>query len=83
MNTEIKTPSYSLQTYEETQRCIDFVRAEMKKSAGLCDNARTIDKSNELYYFFLAKAKEKAFKLIDTSLSKPYVIYRVNKYFFF
>lgn len=71
-----------LEIYDQTQECINYIKGEMKEVYRICENARTIEKSNELYYIFLANAKKDAFKMIETSLHKPYVIYRVNRYFF-
>jgi len=72
-----------LEIYEQTQQCINHIRKKLKEVYSLCDNTKTIEKSNYLFYYFLDKAKKEAFKMIDNSLSKPHVIYRVNKYYQF
>lgn len=68
-----------LEIYEQADACIKYIRAEMKKTCKMCENARTIEMSNKLYYHFLSKAKREVFATINT-MDKPYIIYHVNKY---
>lgn len=69
--------------YEQFELCKNYIRTKMSGVSHLCENTRTIEQSNDLYQFFMEKFKAEAYKLIEKSVVKPYVIYRVNKYFFF
>lgn len=74
-----------IEIYNQTQICIEHIRKRIneEKIHYWCANQRTIEKSNKLWEIYLKKFKNEAFKLIETSLSKPYVIYCVNKYYSF
>lgn len=70
-------------TYEQTEKCIQHIRKRIKEEHvyGRCENTRTIAASNRLWNYYLNKFKQEAFKLIEGSLVKPHVIYRVNRYY--
>lgn len=70
------------QIYDQTQQCLTIIRKELKVVHRMCENTSTIERSNELFKKYLQQAKDKAFKAIEGSLVKPYVIYQVNKYYY-
>lgn len=67
--------------YLETERCKHLINSELKKVATRCENMATINQSNTLYLKTLKETKRKAFDSIK-SVVKPYVIYRINKYYY-
>jgi hypothetical protein len=68
-------------TLDGTVGAIAFIESELKKVNNICLNCSTIRQSNEIFMRTLKKAKEKAFDNIN-NMSKPYVVYQVNKYYF-
>ena len=72
-----------VEIYDQTNLCIAHIRKRLKENSvhAICENARTIEKSNQLWNHYLGKFKKEAFELINTSMSKPHVIYNVNRYY--
>jgi len=69
--------------YKLFEKCKDFVRDELKKMFRTCENQRTIEGSNRIFHQTLAEAKRTAFKSIETSVHKPWVVYMLNSYYRF
>ena len=69
--------------YDQTQICIAHIRKRLKENYvhAICENSRTIERSNQLWNKYLTKFKKEAFELINTSMSKPHVIYNINRYY--
>jgi|Laugrespbdmm15dd_1035085.scaffolds.fasta_scaffold52272_1 hypothetical protein len=67
--------------YLETERCKHLINSELKKVAKRCESMATVKQSNTLYLKTLVQTKQKAFDSIK-SVVKPYVIYRINKYYY-
>ena len=67
--------------YFKSEMCINYIRNKMKGIYRHCENQPTIERSNALYEKYLAKFKKEAFKLVETSVVKPHIIYNVNKYY--
>lgn len=72
-------PPHLLDEYHE---CLDYIRKELKEIYPYCENTRTIEQSNRMFFATLRRAKLKAFSKIN-SINKPHIIYRINKYYSF
>jgi hypothetical protein len=72
-----------LEILDQTELCVNHIRKRIQEEQvyARCERTSTIERSNQMWKRFLSEFKKEAFKLIDGSLSKPYVIYRVNRYY--
>ena len=70
-----------LAIHSETERCKSLIKLAITNIEGKCYNLSTIEESNKLFRKTIIKAKKEAFDSIKTVV-KPYVIYRVNQYFY-
>lgn len=69
------------EVYDKSQMCIKYIKDKMERIYPICENTRTIEQSNRIYESYLAKYKAEAFKMVETSLVKPHIVYNVNKYY--
>jgi hypothetical protein len=67
--------------YFETQATIKYIENRLKTVDWRFNRTATIRESNKLFKAYLSKFKDEAFKRYDKSILKPYIIYRVNKYY--
>ena len=72
-----------LERFDLFEECKKIIKTKLKRIEGICENQRTIEGSNAIFYYTLSEAKKQAFKSIETSVHKPWVIYMVNKYWSF
>lgn len=66
---------------DEYKQCIDYIREQLRDLTRYCEQTRhSIKYENMLFQYGLQKAKKEAFSKINT-MNKPYIVYRVNKYY--
>ena len=70
-----------IEILQTSQAIIGSISKELEKISHVCEAMGSIEAANKLYSDYYKKARYKAFKPYETSILKPYLLFRVNNWF--